>query len=240
MHYGQFCPIAKATEILGERWTILILRELLMGGRRFSELQRGLGDISPALLTGRLRSLEEQGLLTRRRISGQRGYEYLPTAACEALLPVILSIGEWGMSFARHLLVEDDFDVDFLMFYLERSVDPGQLPGDATVVRFRFTDLTQQRDWWLLVAGDDVQICVTPPAREVDVYFTSTLRTMHDVWMGDRTWREARDSGALIIEGELGLTRNISRWLRPSAFVDAERAPAPEFVADPCLAGAAG
>ena len=73
MNYGQFCPIAKATEILGERWTILILRELLMGGRRFNELQRGLGDISPALLTSRLKSLEEQGLLARRRISGQRG-----------------------------------------------------------------------------------------------------------------------------------------------------------------------
>ena len=95
MQYGQFCPIAKATEILGERWTILILRELLMGGRRFSELQRGLGDISPALLTSRLKSLEDQGIVVRRRISGQRGFEYFPTGACEAFLPVALSIGEW-------------------------------------------------------------------------------------------------------------------------------------------------
>jgi DNA-binding HxlR family transcriptional regulator len=231
MNYGQFCPIAKATEILGERWTMLILRELLMGGRRFSELQRGLGDISPALLTSRLKSLEEQGLIVRRKIGSQRGHEYFPTQACEAFLPVIVSIGEWGLSYARHMLVEDDLDIDFLMFYLERSVDPGQLPGNETVIQFQFRDLSEQRNWWLLVQGDDVQICITPPVRDVDVYFTTTVRTMHDVWMGDRTYRQARDSGELIIEGEPALTRNVSQWLRPSVFVAADRAPIPEFVA---------
>lgn len=227
MKYGQFCPIAKATEILGERWTIMILRELLMGGRRFTDLQRGLGDISPALLTSRLKSLEEQGLVARRRISGQRGHEYFPTAACEAFLPVILSIGEWGLSWARHMLVDEDFDVDFLMFYLERSVDPAQLPGDQTVLHFQFTDLTEQRHWWLLVCGDEVQICLKPPARDVDVYFTTTVRTMHDVWMGDRTYRDAILSGDLSIEGEPALTRFVSSWLRPSAFAGAKRAPVP-------------
>ena len=231
MNYGQFCPIAKATEILGERWTMLILRELLMGGRRFNELQRGLGDISPALLTSRLKSLEEQGIIVRRRISSQRGYEYFPTAACEAFLPVIVSIGEWGLSFARQMLVKDDFDIDFLMFYLERSVDPGQLAGDETVIRFQFTDLSEQRNWWLLVEGDDVQICITPPVRDVDVYFTTTVRTMHDVWMGDRTYRDAVNAGDLIIEGDPGLTRNISRWLRPSVFVGSDRAPIPKALA---------
>ena len=87
MQYGQFCPIAKATEILGERWTILILRELLMGARRFGELQRGLGDISPALLSQRLRSLEGHGLLVRRRAAGLRQHEYVPTEAAAALIP---------------------------------------------------------------------------------------------------------------------------------------------------------
>ena len=85
MNYNQFCPIAKAAEILGERWTILILREILMGGRRFNTLQRGLGDISPALLTKRLKQLEEQNMLVRRKIPGQKGYEYFPSDACEAL-----------------------------------------------------------------------------------------------------------------------------------------------------------
>jgi len=230
MQYGQFCPIAKATEILGERWTILILREVLMGGRRFNELQRGLGDISPALLTSRLKSLEQQGILARRRISGQRGHEYFPTPACEQFLPVIIAIGEWGLSWTRDMLVQDDFDIDFLMFYLERSVDPEKLPGDETVIRFQFTELVEQRNWWLLVDRSSVQVCLTAPARDVDVYFTTTVRTMHDVWMGDRSYRDAVNAEDLIIEGEPALTRNISNWLRPSAFAASPRAPIPMSV----------
>jgi DNA-binding HxlR family transcriptional regulator len=237
MNYGQFCPIAKATEILGERWTILILRELLMGGRRFNELQRGLGDISPALLTSRLKSLEEQGLLARRRISGQRGYEYFPTPACEAFLPVVVSIGEWGMCWTRDMLVDADFDIEFLMLYLERSVDPERLPGDQTVIQFRFTDLGGQRDWWIFVDGSSADVCLTPPARDVDVYFTTTVRTMHDVWMGDRSYREAMSSGDLIVEGEPALTRNVSSWLRSSVFASSDRAPVPAAVGRAPVAG---
>lgn len=227
MKYGQFCPIAKATEILGERWTFLIVRELLMGGRRFNELQRGLGDISPALLTARLRSFEEQGLIVRRRINGQRGYEYRPTVACQELKPVIVALGEWGLCWARHTLSADDFDIDLLLLYLERSVDPAQLPADETVIQFKFQDLTEQRDWWLFVRDNKVDICVKAPGRDVDVFLTTTIRAMADVWMGDRTYRDAVLSGELMIEGHPALTRRISSWLRPSIFAQAKRAPAP-------------
>jgi len=227
MKYGQFCPIAKATEILGERWSVLIVRELLMGGRRFNELQRGLGDISPALLTARLKSFEAEGLVVRRRISGQRGYEYFPTPACEALKPVIIAVGEWGLCWARDKLTQDDFNIEFLMYYLERSVDPTQLPGEHTVIQFKFSDLTNQRDWWLLIDGDDVDLCIIRPARDVDIYFTTTTRTMHDVWMGDRSYRDAMLAGDLVVEGEAALTKRISSWLRPSVFVDSKRAPVP-------------
>lgn len=152
-----------------------------MGGRRFNELQRGLADISSALLTARLKSLEEQGIVARRPLNGQRGHEYQPTAACQASLPAILALGEWGLFLSRHLLVEDNFQVDFLMLYLERSIDTAQIPGNSAVIQFKFTDLTDQRDWWLLVNGDRVELCITPPGRDVDVYFTTTVRVMHDV-----------------------------------------------------------
>jgi DNA-binding HxlR family transcriptional regulator len=231
MRYGQFCPIAKATEILGERWTFLIVRELLSGGRRFSELQRGLGDISPALLTARLRTFEEEGLVVRRRINGQRGYEYFPTPACEELKAVILALGEWGMCWARHNVTGADFDVDLLMLYLERSVDPAQLPGRETVIQFKFTDLEEQRDWWLIVRDGQVEICITSPGRDVDVFFTCTLRTMHDVWMGDRQQRDAVLAGDLIIEGDPALTRRMGAWLRLSMFAASERTPLPAVLA---------
>ena len=231
MKYGQFCPVAKATEILGERWTFLIVRELLMGGRRFSELQRGLGDISPALLTARLKFFEEQGLVARRRLNGQRSFEYHPTAACEALLPVLMSVGEWGLTWARHNLSEQDFDLDFLLYYLERSVDPAMLPGDHAVLQFKFHDLAGQKDWWILVDHGEVDVCVTCPGRDVDVYFMTTVRTMHDVWMGDRSYRDAIQSGDLSIEGDPALTRRVSTWLRPSVFVNSPRAPVPDQLA---------
>jgi DNA-binding HxlR family transcriptional regulator len=227
MKYGQFCPIAKAAEILGERWSVLIIRELLMGARRFNELQRGLGDISPALLTARLKAFEAEGLVVRRRIHGQRGFEYIPTQACEALKPVLIAVGEWGLCWARDKLTHDDFNVEFLMFYLERSVDPAQLPGDHTIIQFKFTDLTEQPKWWLLVNGDAVDVCITSPGRDVDLFFTTTLRTMHDVWMGDRTYRDAMLAGDLLIEGDSALTKRVSSWLRPSIFVDAKRSPVP-------------
>jgi DNA-binding HxlR family transcriptional regulator len=158
MRYGQFCPIAKATEILGEKWTVLILRELLMGGRRFGELQRGLGAISPALLTQRLRSLEAQGLLVRRRASGERQAEYFPTEACAALQPVIVGVGEWGLLWARSNLIDEELDIDLLLLYLERSIDPAQLPGRETVIQLSFTDLKGQRDFWLLASGGRVEL----------------------------------------------------------------------------------
>jgi DNA-binding HxlR family transcriptional regulator len=225
--YGQFCPISKAAEILGEKWTILILRELLMGARRFNELQRGLGDISPAMLTARLKSLEIQGMLAKRKIPGQKGYEYFPTEACQALLPVLISLGEWGLCWARHHVIDADFDVEFLMLYLERSIDPTKLVGDESVIQFQFTDLQEQRDWWLLVRDDKIDLCLKDPGKDIDVYFTCTTRTMHDVWMGDRSYRDAIKSGDLHVQGDPALTRNISAWLRPSAFIDSERAPLP-------------
>ena len=227
MRYNQFCPIAKATEIIGEKWTILIIREIVLGGCRFNELQRGLGDISPALLTSRLRSLEEQHMIVRRKIPGQKGYEYFPTEACKSLLPVLVALGDWGLVWARHSILDADFDVEFLMFYLERSVDPSKLIGSETTIKFRFSDLKEQQDWWLLVENDKAQVCLKDPGRDVNVYFNCSVRTMHDVWMGDRTYKEALKSGDLLVEGDLALTRNIQSWLKPSVFAESDRAPIP-------------
>lgn len=228
MNYGQFCPIAKATEMLGEKWTFLIVREFVMGARRFNELQRGLGDISPALLASRLKTMEADGLIVKRRISGQRSYEYWPTKACEELAPVLVALGQWGLQYARHYLVDADLDPELLMLYLERSVEPSAMIGDNNVIRFTFRDLAEQKDWWLLVKDSKVDLCITDPGRDVDVYFHCTLRSMHDVWMGDKSLRDAIREGEMIVEGEPALVRNVNQWLRPSIFAEAARAPVPD------------
>lgn len=221
MKYGQFCPIAKSMELLGERWTILILREILMGGHRFNGIQRGLGSISPAILTKRLQSLERHGLIVRRKITGQRGYEYFPTKSAEELLPVLMSIGNWGMKWAKENLIEDDYDVDLLMLYLERSIVVENLPGHETLIRFEFTDLKQHRFWWLVIKDENVDVCVKDPGRDVDIYLTSTVRTMTDAWLGHVPWRRVLRDGDLVVIGPSNLTKNISSWLGNSEFESA-------------------
>jgi len=218
VEYGQFCPIAKATEIIGEKWTILIIREILMGGTRFSQLQRGLSMISPAVLTTRLRTLTDAGLIVKKRIPGQRGWEYHPTESCKELLPILLQLGNWGLRWTRDRLTADDYDAGLLMLYLERSIVPTKLIGDETTIRFHFTDLEAKPNWWILVNGQDVDVCTTDPGREVDVFFTTSVRTMTDVWMEQTSYRAAIRADELTIVGLPELTRNSTTWLAASVF----------------------
>jgi DNA-binding HxlR family transcriptional regulator len=218
LDYGQFCPIAKATEMLGEKWTLLILRELLMGGTRFSELQRGLPLISPAILSKRLKSLEECGLLYRRRISGLRGYEYLVTESARELQPILMAIGNWGMRWARTQLSDSDYDAGMLMLYLQRSIRPERLPGGDVTIRFHFEDLEEAPTWWLLVRERGVEVCTVDPCVDVDVYFTTTVRKMTEVWMGDTTYRKAIRADELKVTGPRALTRDVSSWLESCPF----------------------
>ncbi|WP_455375236.1 winged helix-turn-helix transcriptional regulator [Kaarinaea lacus] len=218
MEYGQFCPIAKALEVLGERWTLLIVREMLMGGSRFNELQRGLNLISPTILTKRLNDLTEAGVVIRKKIPGQKGYEYFLTEMGKELTPVVKSIGDWGMRWARGKMDESDLDLELLMLYLQRSIRPDKLPGNETVLRFKFTDLKKFNEWWLVAKEDGVDVCVRDPGKDVDIYFTTDLRTMIQLWMGDVLYKTTINDGRLKLVGPSALTRDISSWLTPSVF----------------------
>lgn len=221
MKYSQFCPIAKASEVLGDRWTLLVAREILMGASRFSELQRGLGSISTAVLTDRLKSMDDNGLIVRRKISGRRGFEYFPTPACKELLPIIVSLGGWGMRWAKENLVDEDYDVELLMLYLERSVVREMLPGPQTILQFEFSDLKTMRRWWLVVNEHNVEVCEKNPGYDIDVYFTSTVRVMTDVWLGHRTYKDAIRADELTIVGDRSLTKTVSKWLACTVFSQA-------------------
>lgn len=220
MEYGQFCPVAKATEILGEKWTILVIRELLMGGSRFNELQRGLSMISPTILTKRLNALAEQGLVVKKKIPGQKGYEYFPTESCKELLPIIKGLGDWGMRWAQGNLTESDYDVELLMLYLQRSIQVDKLVGNETVIRFKFTDLGEVQDWWLIAAGNKVDVCTSDPCKDVDVYFTSTVHTFVDIWMGLLPYRKAVREDQIKVIGPTAMTSNIFAWMNMSMFAD--------------------
>jgi hypothetical protein len=134
------------------------------------------------------------------------------------LLPIVRSLGEWGMRWARSNLTDTDYDVELLMLYLQRSIVPEGLPGNESVIRFKFTDIEDLSEWWLVVTGDKVDVCVKDPGKDVDLYLTSTVKTMVDIWMGDTDYRRAKADGALKIVGHGALTRDVTAWMNLSVF----------------------
>ncbi len=219
IQYGQFCPIAKAAEVLGERWTILIIREMLLGTNRFNELQRALSQISPTLLTKRLTQLQDAGLVIRKNIPAQRRTEYHLTAAGRELLPVVIGLGEWGMKWARGRMSDDELDVELLMHDFARRIDREQWPGGRVIIEFLFTGLAEFARWWIVLeANGERELCVNSPGKDIDVQIRTDLRTMTEIWAGDREIRAAKKDGSLQLNGDPELIRTLPAWLRIGMF----------------------
>ncbi len=219
IRYGQFCPVAKAAEVLGERWTILIVRELLLETTRFNELQRALSQISPSLLTKRLTQLQDCGLVIRKKMPEQRRSEYHLTPAGRELLPVVVGLGEWGMKWARGQMSDDELDVELLMHDFSRRIDEAQLPGGRNVIKFVFNGLAKFAEWWVVLEGNGSRdLCVENPGKGVDVELRSNLRTMTEIWAGDTQIRTATKDGRLKLCGNPALVRTVSAWLRIGLF----------------------
>lgn len=213
MSHSQFCPLSKAMEILGERWTLLLVRELVFGSTRFSQLQKGLRMMSPSLLTRRLNFLVGEGLVIKKKIPGQKGYEYFPSDCCRELIPVIEQLSQWGMRWARGQMDENDYDLDLLMLHLPRHIDVKKLVGRETIIRFNFADVDVFPTWWLVVEGEEVDVCVHDPGKEVDVYLNTSLKTLTEIWMGDISYRQAISDQKLKAVGTASLTRNLENWM---------------------------
>jgi DNA-binding HxlR family transcriptional regulator len=228
--YGQFCPIAKAAQVLAERWTPLVLRELICGSTRFNDLRRGVPLMSSSLLSQRLKFLEQEGVVERRQGASGRGFEYHLTDAGRELEPLIMMMGEWGARWVRSRLEPEDLDVTLLMWDMHRTVRPEHFPAHRVVVGFELTDVPRKRRWWLVSEGDAADLCVTDPGYDIDLLILADLRTMTAIWTGDVSLRAALNSGALEAHGPAELRRGLSAWLGLSAFApikDMRPAPAP-------------
>jgi DNA-binding HxlR family transcriptional regulator len=235
IRYRQICPVSKAAELLGERWTLLIIRELVLGTRRFNDFQRALSQISPTLLTRRLNQLQEAGLVLRKAIPDQRRSEYHPTAASKELEPILLGLGEWGMRWARGQMNDDELDVEMLMYDLQRRIDATQLPGGRTVIKFIFRGLPKFGYWWIVIEADGSRVlCVHNPRLPVDVEILTDVRTMSHIWAGDIDFRMARDTSRLECKGNPILIRSIASWLRPGVFSHIRPQSGPITVMPPC------
>lgn len=214
--YGQFCPASKAVEVLGERWTLLLIRELLMGSNRFNELQRGLAKMSPSLLTKRLKELEKAGLLTRTKISGQKGYEYHLTSSGRELSPLMTELAKWGMRWVSDSLHEDELDVELLMWELQRNIKHQSMPISKALVKFHFNELREHKDWWIVVNNSSVDLCTESPGYEADLYINSSVHDLIKIWMGDISWEKAINNGQMVIRGNTLLEKTLPQWLGKS------------------------
>ena len=225
LRYGQFCPIAKASEVLGEKWTVLIVRELLLGTKRFNDFQRALSLISPTVLTKRLKTLEEHGLLFRKAVSGGRSTEYYLTPAGKELYPVIEELAVWGMRWARKHMDESELDVELLMWDIRRRIDRDALPGKQAVIRFSFPKLTSYRDWWVVVDDNGADLCTNNPGKDVDLHVVTDPRTLIEIWMGDTTLSHAKSTGKLQLVGSTLYSRTMKNWFMLSNTRDIMREP---------------
>ena len=180
--YAQYCPIAKASEILGDRWTLLIVREMLGGASGFNELQRGLPGISRSVLTDRLRSLERAEIIERRTGPKGRTLEYRLTLAGRDLEPVVQAIGEWGVTWSFTDPRPEELDPDLLIVWMARHVDREHLPPDRTVVQFDFRDPAKR--YWMVLERSEVSVCLQHPGFDVDLKVMVDTATLYRVYLG--------------------------------------------------------
>jgi len=158
--------------------------------------------------------------MARQKISGQRGYEYFLSESGKELAPIIQQIGEWGMRWTRSQLPDSELDIELLMLYLERSINPHNLPGDNTIISFNFSDQNQMAKWWIVVSNEEVDVCTVDPGKEVDIWFNTDLRTMIEIWMGYTTYKTAIRAQKLQLIGPSALTNNINSWMDSSVFAE--------------------
>jgi DNA-binding HxlR family transcriptional regulator len=220
--YAQYCPVAKATEVLGDRWTLLIVRELLGGASGFNELQRGLPGISRSVLTDRMRTLERAEVIERRTGPKGRTLGYRLTPAGRDLEPVVQALGEWGATWSFTEPRPEELDPDLLIVWMARHVDRDRLPASRTVVKFDFRG--PERRYWMVLEPSEVSVCLQHPGFDIDLEVRVDTTTLYRVYLGRADLGAAMRAGELTLRGSETLQRGFRQWFTWSAFAPASRA----------------
>jgi DNA-binding HxlR family transcriptional regulator len=219
--YAQYCPVAKATEVLGDRWTLLIVREMLGGVTGFNELQRGLPGISRSVLADRMRGLERTEVIERRTGPSGRTLAYRLTPAGRDLEPVVQAIGEWGATWSVIDPRPEELDPDLLIVWMARHVDREELPLERVVVQFDFRN--PKKRYWMVLEPSEVSVCLQHPGFDVDLEVRVDTATLYRVYLGRVELGGAMKARKLAISGPRALQRGFNRWFTWSAFAPASR-----------------
>lgn len=222
--YGQYCPVAQALELLGDRWTLLIIRDMLTGTRHFNDLERGLPGISRGLLAKRLRQLQAAGVIEKRlNRSGRQTTEYHLTQAGQEIHDIINALLVWGANWAFGDPSPEQLDPLLLLWWMHDRVNVAQLPADRTVIQFDFYGAATE-SYWLVLSSADVTLCLTDPGYDIDVWVNADLATFFKLWLGRIDYHEAIHSAEVRVEGNPQLVRAFPNWFAWSVAAPAVRA----------------
>lgn len=233
MHlYGQYCPVARAAEILADRWTLLIVRELLVDVRHFNELERGLPRMSRTLLAERLRRLEDTGVLQRCQAPRGKRTEYRLTPAGRELKRIIDSFCEWGARWAFGPPRPTELDPLVLLWWMRRRVCFERVPRRRVVVQFDFRG-GPQRTYWLLIEPTEASICLKHPGFDVELIVTADIRALYQVWLGRVRLEDALRANQIRLNGTASAIHGFPLWFGRSRMAQAVRAALADRVAHP-------
>jgi DNA-binding HxlR family transcriptional regulator len=210
--YGQYCPIVRAVEVLGERWSMLIVRDLLLGTTRFNDLARGLPGLSRSLLSRRLRQLELAGIVVKH------DGEYLLTPAGRDLESIVFGLGAWGARWAFGPPRREELDPALLLWWAHSRIDASVLPERRVVLGFVLSDPTFHA--WLVIDDAGTSVCKADPGFEVDAWLTTRVATLAEVWLGRIPITDAIRRGDLVVTGEREVVDAVPRALLLSQIAD--------------------
>ena len=213
--YGQFCPLAQAAQLLCERWTLLIVREMVAGSTRFNEIKKGVPKMSPSLFSARLKQLVTAGVIEKSGGKGSPVYSLSPAGL--ALRPIVELLGAWGHRWAPSKLNKIDLDAGLLMWDMRRTVDTAIFPMRRIVVQFEYLDAPKAaRDWWLVAEKGEIDLCLNDQGFDVDIMITCSLKAMTEVWVCQKRFRDAVRNGDIKVTGDSKLIDKLQDWLRSS------------------------
>ena len=220
--YGLICPISLACEILEPRWTIQILTELWNGSTRFNDIRKGVGNISTAILSRRLKEMEAIGLVERVEGKATGTIDYFRTEKAINLEPAMNALAEWAQCNIEAEIALSGADASTIMWVVRRKIDLAELPRRRAVIRFHFRDDPPPKYphyWFVVEPGAELpELCSLDPGRDVDLYVETGVVSLGAILEGRSSIEREKEKGSLFLSGDPVLARSMDRWLRTSVY----------------------
>ncbi len=216
---GSLCPAMASADILGDKWTLLLLREMFLGTTRFGGFQKAIPRMSPSILSKRLKTLEAAEIIIRKSALTSQAADYKLTRSGRELGPIVENMAIWGMRWRKRSIAAQDCDVGGFMWDFHRTLNTDGLPDGETVILVQISDRTDLSMWWVIANSETVDLCPTDPGHDVDLYLTATLANLVALWLGDVDVREAVEAKTVFLDGPRHLVNTAQDWMAQSPLV---------------------